>query len=196
MNLVLTEGGAAAVRAGDPAAVQEALAREAAPVWLRTAGERHDVVVAGVHAPKSDGLYQASRAATYLGLAARPALADGGLIVLCADLPLGAGDGPGERNFLDVLAAASSPAELLERGLREPLGPGGQRSFVVARVLERYRLAVVGATDARFLEPLAHLGVAAFDSVDAALAAEDERLGRRASVLAVADAMATVVTAA
>ena len=47
-----------------------------------------------------------------------------------------------------------------------------------------------------FLAPLAHLGVAAFDSVDAALAAEDARLGRRASVLAVADAMATVVTAA
>ncbi len=146
--------------------------------------------------PRATSLYQASRAATYLGLAARPALADGGLIVLCADLPLGAGDGPGERNFLEVLAAAASPAELLARGLREPLGPGGQRSFVVARVLERYRLAVVGAADARFLEPLAHLGVAAFDSVDAALAAEDERLGRRASVLAVADAMATVVTAA
>ena len=168
----------------------------AAPAWLREAPERHDVVVAGVHAPKSDGLYQASRAATYLGLAARPAVAEGGLIVLTADMPLGAGDGPGERNFLDVLAAASSPEELLERGLREPLGPGGQRSFVVARVLGRFRLAVAGAADPAFLEPLSHLGVAAFDSVDAALAAEESRLGRRASVLAVADAMATVVTAA
>ena len=196
VNLVMAEGGVAAVRAGDPAAVQETLAREAAPAWLRTAGRRYDVVVAGVHAPKSDSLYQASRAATYLGLAARPALADGGLIVLCADLPLGAGDGPGERNFLDVLAAASSPGDLLARGLREPLGPGGQRSFVVARVLKRYRLVVVGATDPAFLVPLAHLGVAAFDSVDAALAAEDARLGRRASVLAVADAMATIVTSA
>ena len=196
VNLVMTEAGAAAVHAGDPAAAQEALAAAAAPAWLRTAGRRHDAVVAGVHAPKSNNLYQASRAATYLGLAARPALADGGLIVLCADLPLGAGDGPGERNFLDVLAAAATPADLLARGLREPLGPGGQRSFVVARVLERFRLAVVGATEPAFLEPLAHLGVAAFDSVDAALAAEDARLGRRASVLAVADAMATVVTAA
>ena len=196
VNLVMTEGGAAAVRAGDPAAVQEELAREAAPAWLRQADRRYDVVVAGVHAPKSDSLYQASRAATYLGLAARPALEDGGLVVLCADLPLGAGDGPGERNFLDVLAAAATPADLLARGLREPLGPGGQRSFVVARMLERYRLAVAGAADPAFLESLAHLGVAAFVSVDAALAAEDTRLGRRASVLAVADAMATVVTAA
>ncbi len=85
-----------------------------------------------------------------------------------------------------------SPADLIARGLREPLGPGGQRSFVVARVLERYRLAVVGAADPAFLEPL---GVASFDSVDAALAAEDARLGRPARVLAVADAMATVVHA-
>ena len=196
VNLVVQDGAAAAVRAGDPAAAQESLAAWAAPAWLREAPRRHDVVVAGVHAPKSDCLYQASRAATYLGLAARPAVAEGGLIVLAADLPLGAGDGPGERNFLDVLAAAASPAALLRRGLREPLGPGGQRSFVVARVLERFRLAVAGAADPAFLEPLAHLGVAAFDSVDAALAAEDARLGRPASVLAVADAMATVVTAA
>jgi nickel-dependent lactate racemase len=197
VNLVMGgDGAAAAVRAGNPAAVQEALAADVGGVWLRTVRRRYDAVVAGVHAPKSDNLYQASRAATYIGLAARPAVADGGLIVLCADLPRDAGDGPGERNFLDVLAAASSPTDVLARGLREPLGAGGQRSFVVARVLERFRLAIAGAADPAFLEPLAHLGVAAFDSVDAALAAEDARLGRRARVLAVADAMTTVVSAA
>jgi nickel-dependent lactate racemase len=195
VNLLVEDGEVVAVRAGDPAAVQEALASWAAPAWLRTVDAPRDVVVAGVHAPKSDSLYQASRAATYLGLAARPAVREGGLIVLAADMPFGAGDGPGERNFLDVLAAASSPVDLLGRGLREPLGPGGQRSFVVARVLDRFRLAVAGAVDAAFLEPLTHLGVAAFDSVDAALIAEDARLGRPASVLAVADAMTTVVTA-
>ena len=48
----------------------------------------------------------------------------------------------------------------------------------------------MGAADPGFLEPL---GVAAFDSVDAAVAAAEERLGRSARVLAVADAMATVV---
>ena len=196
VNLVVEDGAAVAARAGHPTAVQEALAAWAAPAWLREVSDPYDVVVAGIHDPKGDCLYQASRAATYLGLAARPSVVEGGLIVLAADLPLGAGDGPGERNFIDVLAAASSPAQLLRRGLLEPLGPGGQRSFVVARVLDRFRLAVAGAPDPRFLEPLAHLGVTAFDSVDAALAAEDARLGRRASVLAVADAMATVVTVA
>ena len=91
-----------------------------------------------------------------------------------------------------MLGEAGSPAELVARGLREPLGPGGQRAFVVARVLERFRVGVVGPADPSFLEPL---GIAAFDSVDAAVEAEEARLGRRARVLAVADAMATVVHA-
>ena len=196
VNLTMAAGGAVAlVRAGDPAAVQEALAGELADTSLRDVGEYFDAVVTGVHVPKSDNLYQASRAATYVGLAAHPAVAEGGLIVLCAELPDGAGEGPGERNFLRVLAATASPAALLERALHEPLGPGGQRSFVVARVLERFRLAVVGAADPAFLGPLEHLGVAAFGSVDAALAAEDARLGRRARVLAVADGIGTVVHA-
>lgn len=193
--LMNVQGETSLVRAGDPATAQESLAGEMTGTSLRATGERYDAVVAGVPSPKSDNFYQASRAATCLGLAARPAVAEGGLIVLCADLPDGAGAGPGERNFLDALSAAASPAQLLERALREPLGPGGQRSFVLARVLERFRLAIVGASDPAFLEPLDRLGVTAFDSVDAALAAEDERLGRRAGVLAVADGLGTMVHA-
>jgi len=130
-----------------------------------------------------------------VGLAGNPALADGGLLILCADLPNGAGDGPGERNFARLLAAAASPAELVTRGLRGPLGPGGQRSYVVARVLQRFRLAVVGAQDPAALAPFKRLGIAAFDSVDAAVAEAEARLGRRARVAAVADALRTMITA-
>jgi nickel-dependent lactate racemase len=194
VNAVMNERGqATAVAAGDPVAAQRSLAGAHRAAWLRPVDGAFDVLVAGVHAPKSDNLYQASRAATYAGLAARPSVVDGGLLVVCADLPDGAGPGPGERNFAGLLAAAApSPAALIARGLRAPLGPGGQRAFVVARLLERCRLAVVGAAEPAFLEPL---GVAAFDSIDTALAAEDARLGRRARVLAVADATATVVHA-
>ena len=192
VNAVMDERGrAGAVLAGDPVAVQSALARDHRAAWLRPVDGPFDVLVAGVHAPKSGNFYQASRAATYAALAARPAVSCGGLIVVCADTPDGVGAGPGEQNFAALLADAS-PDDIVERGLREPLGPGGQRAFVVARVLQRYRLAVVGAADPTYLEPL---GAAAFDSVDAALAAEDARLGRRARVLAVADATATVVHA-
>jgi len=193
VNVVLDAGGSVtAAAAGDPVAAQAALAQAQAQAWLREVDGPFDVVVAGVHAPKSDNLYQASRAATYVGLAARPALADGGLLVLCADVPDGAGTGPGEQNFARVLGAAGSPAALVARGLREPLGPGGQRAFVVARVLERFRVGVVGAADPAFLEPL---GLVACASVDAAVSVAEARLSRRARVLAVADAMATVVAA-
>lgn len=196
VNAVTGDAGAAvAVAAGDPVAAQKHLVDRHADGWIRPVVGAFDAVIAGVPRPKSDNLYQASRAATYVGLAARPALTAGGLLVLCADLPDGAGTGPGERNFLEVLAGSTSPDDLVARGLREPLGPGGQRSFVVARVLSRHRIAVVGAAAPSFLDRLAHLGLTACDSVDAALAAEDARLGRRARVLAIADAMATVVHA-
>ena len=194
VNVVVDEGGrAAAVTAGEPRSAQRGLADAHRAAWLRPVPGPFDIAVCGVSRPKSASYYQASRAATYLALTARPALAPEGLIVLCADLPDGPGDGPGETNFAALLAAASSPAALVARGLAEPLGPGGQRAWVVARVLERYRVAVVGAADPAALEGL---GVACFATVTEAVADHERRLGRRARVLAVADATATVVRAA
>jgi nickel-dependent lactate racemase len=194
LNVSVNEDGAAImVAAGDPVHAHQSLAFALLESWLRPQQERFDVVLAGVHNPKDASLYQASRAATYIGLAARPAVADDALIVLCAGLAQGAGDGPAERNFAALLAAAASWTSLIARGLREPLGPGGQRAFVLARVLERYRVAVVGATEPGFLAPL---GLATFDSVEAALADAARHLGRPPRVLAVADAMTTLVSLA
>ena len=184
------EGRPTALLAGDPARAQASLAGAHRTAWLRPVDGTFDMLVAGVPSPKSDNLYQASRAATYIGLQSRPALADGGTIVLCADLPRGAGDGPGERNFAALLAGASAPAEIVTRGLREALGPGGQRAFVVARVLERYHVAVVGARETGWLE---ELGIGGFATVTEARAAAEARHGRRPRLLAVADALTTVV---
>ena len=87
LNVVVNDAGAvAAVAGGDPAGAQERLAGGQGAAWVRRHDEPFDLVVAGVPAPKDGSLYQASRAATYVGLAARPALADGGLIACCADL--------------------------------------------------------------------------------------------------------------
>jgi hypothetical protein len=177
--------------AGDPAAVQQTLADQFRPAWLQPVSEPYDVIVAGIKAPTHENLYQASRAATYVAFAARPALAPGGLMLLCADLPLGPGDGPGEINFARLLAAdAPDPSRLVERGLREPLGPGGQRAFVVARVLRRFRVGVCGKADAGFLHSLgmSHCASLAEGLADAATA-----LGRAPRVLAIADALTTIV---
>ena len=159
VNVVLDRGGrVAGLAAGDPAAAQATLVDAHRDAWWRRRAGEYDVVVAGVPAPKHLGLYHASRAATYLALVARPVIADGGLIALCSDLPQGVGDGPGEANFGALLAAARRPADLIARGRhgREPLGPGGQRAYMVARVLERYRLAVVGDGDPALLAAPRH----------------------------------------
>ena len=192
VNVVTDDHGAvAALAAGDPAIVQQALGDRFRPAWLQFVTEPYDVIVAGIKAPKHENLYQASRAATYIAFAARPALAPGGLMLLCADLPLGAGDGPGEINFARLLAAdAHDPSRLVERGLREPLGPGGQRAFVVARVLRRFRVGVCGEADAGLLESM---GIARYASLADGLADAHGAPGRAPRVLAIADALTTIV---
>jgi nickel-dependent lactate racemase len=190
LNVVLNDvGGVAGMAAGDPAAVQRRLALEHGTAWVRRHERLFDVVVAGVPAPKDRSLYQASRAATYVGLAARPVVTGGGLIVFCADLPLGVGDGPGEHNF-GALLTAERPPDLVARGCVEPLGPGGQRAYMMAKLMMTYRVGVIGGGDRALIESL---GLLAFESVDEALAAARRTRGPEARVLAIADGLDTIV---
>ena len=147
-------------------------------------------MVAGVPEPKDRSLYQASRAATYVGLSARPVVAPGGLIAFCAEAPLGVGDGPGEANFGALLAATKRPMDLVARGCVEPLGPGGQRAYMMAKLMTQYRVGVIGAADPALVE---RLGLLAFESIDEAAAAARRVRGPQARVLAVADGIDTVV---
>jgi hypothetical protein len=117
-------------------------------------------------------------------------VADGGLIVCCADLPLGVGDGPGETNFGALLAATERPLDLVARGCVEPLGPGWQRAYMMAKLMSLYRVGVVGGGDRGLIESL---GLLAFDSVDEAIAAARRVRGPEARILAVADALDTIV---
>jgi nickel-dependent lactate racemase len=183
-------GDTACVLAGEPSEVQGELVRRYAPAWLHDVAEPYDLLLAGVAAPKHENLYQASRAATYIGLAARPAVRSGGLIVLSADLPCGAGDGPGERNFASLLAGASSLDELVMRGLRGSLGPGGQRAFVVARVLQRFRVAVAGDADP---DLLVSLGFEHYATLQEAYSAARSPEGGAPRTLVVADALSSLV---
>jgi nickel-dependent lactate racemase len=172
------------------AAAQRRLAEIHGPAWIRRHGAPFDLVVAGVPAPKDASIYQASRAATYVGLAARPAVVDGGLIVFCADVPLGAGDGPAEANFGALLAGAERPMELVERGCVEPLGPGGQRAYMMAKLMLRYRVGVVGDGDAELIRSL---GMFSFREIGEAVAEARRVRGPETRTLAVADGLTTVV---
>ncbi len=105
----------------------------------------YDAVIAGVGTPKDANLYQASRAATYIGLSHRPVIRPGGVIILPAPLPEGAGQGQGERNFVRALSDSTDLSALLARLDAEGCLPGEQRAYMVAQLLSQYRVIIMGA---------------------------------------------------
>ena len=152
INAVLdADGNAVHVAAGEPETVHEHLVALAAPETTVPIRRQADIAIAGVGVPKDVNLYQATRAVTYLHFAPVPAVRTGGVYVLPATIPEGAGHGVGERRFFEALAtAAAEPdgfARLVGRLRRAGARPGEQRAYVVARVLAEASIIVVGAGD-------------------------------------------------
>jgi nickel-dependent lactate racemase len=134
-----------AVAAGEPEAVHHHLAGVAAGAFIVEIPRQADVAIAGVGAPKDANLYQATRAVTYLHYTPTPAVRPGGVYVLPATIPEGAGNGVGERRFFEALRDATSLEELVDRLRRDGSRAGEQRSYLVARVLQETTIIVVGA---------------------------------------------------
>jgi nickel-dependent lactate racemase len=130
--------------AGEPRAVL----REAAAsldCWLDVP-TAVDAAVLLVPPRKAVNFYQASRAATYLALSARPPLREGATIFLDAACPEGMGEGSGERAFAELAARVPYPWASVLTG-PPPTGGGTQRLVMLAQLLTRYRLVVGGCAD-------------------------------------------------
>jgi hypothetical protein len=130
--------------AGEP---RDALARAAASLrcW-EDVTTRHPAAILAVPPKKAVNFYQASRAATYLGLSDDPPLVDGATLYLDAACPEGMGEGAGEQAFARVLASGRPPWDALLDG-PAPEGAGTQRAVMIAATLRRFRLVVTGVTD-------------------------------------------------
>ncbi len=134
--------------AGEP---RETLRRAAASLdcWV-SVPRRYAAAVLRVPPRKAVNFYQASRAATYVGLSPDPPLLRGATLYLDAACPEGMGEGSGERAFAAVLRAGTPPWELLLSG-PAPGGAGTQRAVMIARLLRDYRLVVCGTPQAAAL---------------------------------------------
>lgn len=130
--------------AGEP---RGTLARAAGSLdcWLDVP-RRHPAAVLRVPARKAVNFYQASRAATYIGLSAAPPLEAGATLYLDAACPEGMGEGDGEQAFARVLASLPAPWAALLDG-PAPVGAGTQRAVMLALLLRRFRLVVCGVAD-------------------------------------------------
>ena len=152
--------------------------------FFRPLDQRLEAVHLRVTGPKSANAYQASRAASYVALVDRPALAPGGAIVLEAKCPEGMGQGSGEIAFAEALGRG---VEVLTEELRgERCAPQGalsggvQRAYVMAKVLERHPLIWIGAAP---MPALQGVGVLFYATLEHALTAHPELRGRLGSPL-------------
>lgn len=130
--------------AGEPRRVL----REAAAsldVWIDVES-RAPAAILKVPARKAANFYQASRAATYIGLSACPPLEAGATLYLEAACPEGMGQGSGERAFAALAEAVPYPWSAVLRG-PAPVGGGTQRLVMLALLLSRYRLVVTGCAE-------------------------------------------------
>lgn len=190
INVILDDdGGIVAVAAGDPVAVHDQLVAVGQGHYTAPIPRQYDAAIAGVGWPKDVNLYQATRAASYLHFAPTPVVRQGGVIVLPAPLPEGAGEGEGERRFYRALSGAASPEAVVADALANGYPPGGQRAFIVAKVLQHCSIVVVGAQDPELVRR-AHMTPAA--TLAEALALVAARCGSRAEVLVVPHATLTL----
>lgn len=107
---------------------------------------RYPAAILRVPTQKAANFYQASRAATYIGLSADPPLDPGATLYLDARCPEGLGEGAGEQAFAAVLAAGRPPWSELLSG-PAPTGGGTQRAIMLAATLRRYPIVVTGVVD-------------------------------------------------
>jgi nickel-dependent lactate racemase len=187
------DGALLGAAAGSPSRVLGELASRLLPVtWARVGREPFDAVLAGVPPSKSASLYQVSRALTYTAFSPHPVLRQGGMMVLAARCPEGAGQGPGEREFLAAFRPGDAPTATVERLRAGGFGAGGQRAFMVARALARHPAMIVGALVPGDMRRCGFLTVATPEEAVEQLRAA---LGARARVLVVPQALAQIPVA-
>ncbi len=133
--------------------------REAVALAGASMFEAHPTQYPWVHLPveeaKAASFYQASRAASYVALVARPIIETGGWLLIEAPCREGFGLGAGER-AAEALARQGIHALLTQ--LRDPHASspagGAQRAHVMALVSEVARVALIGAPPIEALRAL------------------------------------------
>jgi nickel-dependent lactate racemase len=184
---------AVSILAGEPEATFEELVKVAKQLYEVPIPQQYDVAVAGVGFPKDTNIYQASRAASQLFFAPLSAVKEGGIFIVPAPTEEGAGQGFAERCFLETMRSAVSMEPLLAELRRIGYPPGGQRAFIMAKVLEKTRVIIAGTVTPDVVRQL-HMTPAA--DMDEAFRIAVAKVGRHdLNVLIVEQALLTLPVA-
>jgi nickel-dependent lactate racemase len=177
------------VRAGEPEATFRELVAFARTLYEVPVPRQYDVAVAGAGYPKDANLYQASRAASYLFFAPTPVVKPGGFLIVPAPCDEGAGEGVGEQRFLQAMQDAADVGTILDDARQHGYPPGQQRAFVMAKVMEKNDVIIVGARDPDLIRSAKFL---AAPTMDAAFTLVSKKLGSDLDALVVPHALLTL----
>jgi lactate racemase len=177
------------VTAGNPEAAFQDLVAFARSVYEVPIPQQYDIAIGGVGFPKDGNLYQASRAPSYLFFAPTCVLRPGGYFIIPARCEEGAGSGVGEQRFLSAMRDAPDVAFILEDARRNGYPPGQQRAFVMAKVLEKTHVIIVGSECPDIVAACKMIPAA---TMDEALQIATATLGASCDVLIVPHAMLTL----
>jgi nickel-dependent lactate racemase len=179
-----------AVLAGEPEATFEKLVKVARQLYEVPITRQYDVAVAGVGFPKDTNIYQASRAASQLFFAPLCAVKEGGVFIIPALTEEGVGQGYAERSFLKTMKGAENMDSLLAELRSGGYPPGGQRAFIMAKVLEKTNVIIAGTVTPDLVRQL-HMTPAA--DMDEAFRTASVKMGRdELDVLIVPQALLTL----
>ena len=181
---------AVSILAGEPEATFAELVKVAKELYEVPVSQQYDVAVAGVGFPKDINVYQASRAASQLFFAPRSVVKEKGIFIVPAPTEEGAGHGFAERCFFETLRGAVDMESLLAELRQSGYPPGGQRAFIMAKVLEKTRVIMAGTVTPEVVRQL-HMTPAA--DMDEAFRIAAENQGRHdLEVLIVEQALLTL----
>lgn len=190
LNVVLDdEKRAVCVKGGEPVETHRQLVDFARSIYEVPIPHQYDVAIGGVGHPKDANLYQASRAASYLFFAPTPVVKPGGTIIVPAPCEEGAGEGVGEQRFFEAMRDAPDVQAILCDAREHGYPPGQQRAFVMAKVLEKANVIVVGS---ECPEVVAACKMKPAETVEQALEWAAEDLGHDLEVLIVPHALLTL----
>jgi nickel-dependent lactate racemase len=177
------------VTAGDPDAAFRDLVAFARSIYEVPIPRQYDIAIGGVGFPKDCNLYQASRAPSYLFFAPTCVLRPGGCFIIPARCEEGAGSGVGEQRFLSAMRDAPDIPFILEDARRNGYPPGQQRAFVMAKVLEKTDVIIVGSECPEIVAACKMIPAA---TMDEAVRIATAKLGASCDVLLVPHAMLTL----
>lgn len=179
-----------AVFAGEPEATFQELVKEARRLYEVPIPRQYDVAVAGVGNPKDVNIYQACRAASYLFFAPVSVVKKDGVIIVPAPTPEGAGEGVGEQRFFRKMRDATDMPPLLKDLRESGYPPGAQRAFIMAKVLEKADVIIVGS---RTPDIVRQVHMIPADDMEEALHISAQKIGKKdLDVLVVPHALLTL----